>query len=194
MAKPICTKETPAAGSVEVQRAADFLFDETTKLDAPISYIACQTLAKHILCGPMDDEQSNAADSEPAAWVNGDELDNLLDDRTTLIQGTQSGWRRTPLYRAVPQAVATPAFDALAAEVIDRISERYNKLAASPLGMATAWERKASGGKPLLYGGKRGLLASGTIATWDEFDLIADVINNLPTLLAACSVTRPKQP
>lgn len=90
-----------------------------------------------------------------------------------------------------PLAAPTPAFDALAAEVIDRISERYNKLATSPLGMATAWERKASGGKPYLYGGKRGMLAQGSIATWGEFDLIVDVINNLPTLLAACSVSRP---
>jgi hypothetical protein len=54
----------------------------------------------------FDRHNGSSADSEPAAWVNGDELDNLLDDRTTLIQGTQSGWRRTPLYRAVPQAVA----------------------------------------------------------------------------------------
>src|SRR5581483_4921608 len=64
-----------------------------------------------------------------------------------------------------------------------RIKELYTKLATSPLGMAEPWARKASNGKPLLYGGRRGLLAYGTIATWDEFDLIAEIVNSLPQLL-----------
>jgi hypothetical protein len=81
-------------------------------------------------------------------------------------------------------------FDDMAKAVIERIKQGYDKLASSPLGMASAWERKASGGKPLLYGGARGLLAYGTIATWDEFDLIVDVVNNLPTILLALSQSR----
>lgn len=47
-----------------------------------------------------------AAPSEPVAYVNGDELDNMLDDRTATIQTNPSGWRRTPLYRAAPTAAA----------------------------------------------------------------------------------------
>ena len=33
----------------EVRRAADYLFDETTKLDAPITMTACLALAQHIV-------------------------------------------------------------------------------------------------------------------------------------------------
>jgi hypothetical protein len=69
------------------------------------------------------------------------------------------------------------------AELIADIAQRYEKLAAEPLGMSSAWERRASNGKPLLYGGKRGLLAYGTIATWDEFDLIISIVNALPEIL-----------
>lgn len=68
---------------------------------------------------------------------------------------------------------------------VEKVQELYSKLARSPLGMATEWERKASAGKPILYGGKRGLLAYGTIATWDEFDFIAAVTNAWPTIYAA---------
>lgn len=70
-------------------------------------------------------------------------------------------------------------------EAAAKIDELYQNLAASPLGMTTTWERKASGGKPLLYGGKRGLLAYGTIATWDEFDFIAAVANEWPKISEA---------
>jgi hypothetical protein len=35
--------------TVEVRRAADYLYEETTKLDAPISMGACLVMAKHIL-------------------------------------------------------------------------------------------------------------------------------------------------
>jgi hypothetical protein len=35
--------------NADVQRAADYLFEETTKLDALISYTACLVLAKNIL-------------------------------------------------------------------------------------------------------------------------------------------------
>lgn len=41
---------------------------------------------------------------EPVAWVNLDDLDNMLDDRTAEIQGVKSGWRRTPLYASPPPA------------------------------------------------------------------------------------------
>jgi hypothetical protein len=41
---------------------------------------------------------------EPIAYVNRDELDNMLDDRTATIQTNPSNWRRTPLYAAPAQA------------------------------------------------------------------------------------------
>lgn len=66
---------------------------------------------------------------------------------------------------------------------IAKIVELYEKLSASPLGMETPWKREANGGKPLLYGGRRGLLAYGAIATWDEFDLIVEVVNAIPMIV-----------
>jgi hypothetical protein len=43
--------------------------------------------------------------AKPDAYVNGDELDNMLDDRVAIIQGTRSSHRRTPLFReAAPVA------------------------------------------------------------------------------------------
>lgn len=59
------------------------------------AHATCSRMAKAALAS-----QPPAApvETEPVAYVNGDELANLLDDRTTLIQGTKSGWRRTPLY------------------------------------------------------------------------------------------------
>ena len=47
---------------------------------------------------PLTDEQG-----EPAAYVNGDALDNMLDDRLAFIQRTKSGYRATPLYTTPPQ-------------------------------------------------------------------------------------------
>ncbi len=65
---------------------------------------------------------------------------------------------------------------------LTEIRDLYLKLATGPLGMQP-WGRRADRGKPLLYGGARGLLAYGTIGTWDEFDLIVATINALPLLL-----------
>lgn len=65
------------------------------------------------------------------------------------------------------------------------LNELYQKLASSPLGMSTPWDRRADKGKPLLYGGKRGLIAYGTIGTWDEFDLMAATMNAFPQILDA---------
>lgn len=42
---------------------------------------------------------ASAAQGAPVAWVNGDELDNMLDDRTATIEGRKSGLRGVPLYR-----------------------------------------------------------------------------------------------
>lgn len=62
-------------------------------------------------CAPVDFDGDFAAaaallerwpDGEPVAWVNGDELDNMMDDRPTMIAGKPDGWRRTPLYTAPP--------------------------------------------------------------------------------------------
>lgn len=50
---------------------------------------------------------------EPVAYVNGDELANMLDDRTATIAGIRDGWRATLLYAApipaaAPKAALTP--------------------------------------------------------------------------------------
>jgi hypothetical protein len=71
---------------------------------------------------------------------------------------------------------------------IARVAELLEKMKSSPIGMSEPWECQPSGGKPLLYGRRCGLLAYGTVATWTEFDLIVAVINALPAL--PC-VTRP---
>lgn len=84
-------------------------------------------------------------------------------------------------YRPMPSRLAAEDLVPL----IRRLTELYNKLAYGPLGMSTAWEVQASKGKPLLYGGRRGLLAYGTIGTWDEFELIKEVVNNLSSLLGS---------
>jgi hypothetical protein len=47
---------------------------------------------------------ASTADESPVAYVNGDELDNMLDDRTATIQTNPSGFRKTPLYRRTPAA------------------------------------------------------------------------------------------
>ncbi|AYN94384.1 hypothetical protein EAW52_10640 [Pseudomonas sp. LTJR-52] len=51
---------------------------------------------------------ARTASAEPVAWVNGDELNNMLDDRSAVIAGKMDGYRKTPLYTAP---------DALQAEV-----------------------------------------------------------------------------
>lgn len=43
------------------------------------------------------------------AYVNRDELDNMLDDRTAVIQGKPSGFRNTALYLAAPSVPSAPA-------------------------------------------------------------------------------------
>jgi len=40
---------------------------------------------------------------EPVAYVNGDALDNMLDDRLAFIQRTKSGYRAIPLYTTPQQ-------------------------------------------------------------------------------------------
>ncbi|ANM12104.1 hypothetical protein [Rhizobium sp. N324] len=60
----------------------------------------------------------------------------------------------------------------------DTAVELYQKLAASPLGMAQEWRVEGERGKPLLYG-RSSLIAYGTIGTWDEFRLIAALVNAL---------------
>jgi hypothetical protein len=49
-----------------------------------------------------------AVQAEPVAWINGDELANMLHDRAGTVVGSQDGWRRVPLY-ASPPAAAVPA-------------------------------------------------------------------------------------
>ncbi|WP_288659494.1 MULTISPECIES: hypothetical protein [Pseudomonas] len=63
---------------------------------------------------------ARTAPAEPVAWVNGDELDNMLDDRTAVIAGKMDGYRKTPLYTAP---------DALQAEV-ERLKADANEAEA----------------------------------------------------------------
>ena len=42
-------------------------------------------------------------EQEPVAYVHGDDLDNLIDDRVAFIQRTKSGHRKTALYTTPPQ-------------------------------------------------------------------------------------------
>ena len=39
---------------------------------------------------------------QAACYVNGDEFDNMLDDRVAIIQTSMSSYRRTPLYKTAP--------------------------------------------------------------------------------------------
>jgi hypothetical protein len=61
------------------------------------------------------EDYAKAKNAQPAqvqgdavGYVNGDELDNLLNDRSAVIWGTKSGWCATPLYRHPPTAQAAP--------------------------------------------------------------------------------------
>ena len=71
-------------------------------------------------------EYSEQAEQEPVAWVNADNLDNLLNDRTTTIQGNRSFFRATPLYAAPVDAKAIRE-EALeeAAKVCDNIENDH---------------------------------------------------------------------
>ena len=58
---------------------------------------------------PTEDERAMLEDviagylaslpQEPAAWANGDELDNMLNDRTAIVAGVPDGDRYTTLDR-----------------------------------------------------------------------------------------------
>lgn len=71
---------------------------------------------------------------EPVAYVNGDELDNMLDDRTAIIQSARSGHRATPLYAgpvsATPASAAQPGERdaALSKATADVLSERRRQI------------------------------------------------------------------
>lgn len=54
------------------------------------------------------DALATAQPAEPVAWVNGSELDNMLDDRTATIEGHKSGWRGVPLYDTAQRAYPLP--------------------------------------------------------------------------------------
>lgn len=75
-------------------------------------------------------ESSAVPPLEPVAWINGDELDNLLDDRTAVVQGSPGAWRKTPLYAhpTVPLREQDSAVDGLPwmkpSEPVVWISER----------------------------------------------------------------------
>lgn len=52
-----------------------------------------------------------AVQGEPVGWVNSDELDNMLDDRTATLFPVRTGFHGKPLYAAPQPAVQQPAPD-----------------------------------------------------------------------------------
>lgn len=64
---------------------------------------------------------------EPAAWANGDELDNMLDDRTATVAGQPDGFRRTPLYAApMPASNAQRQPEPVAAALARRLCQMFD--------------------------------------------------------------------
>ena len=51
----------------------------------------------------LEEAPAKQEQGEPVAYVNGDALDNMLDDRLAFIQRTKSGYRATPLYTTPQQ-------------------------------------------------------------------------------------------
>lgn len=58
------------------------------------------------------------AETKPVGYVNGDELDNMLDDRTATIQSNPSGLRKTPIFTSLAKVTNCElTIDALAEEI-----------------------------------------------------------------------------
>ena len=64
-------------------------------------------------------------EQEPVAFVHGDDLDNLLDDRVAFIQRTKSGHRKTALYTNPPQR--KPLRNDQIIQILDRERMKWNK-------------------------------------------------------------------
>lgn len=58
------------------------------------------TMDKEVLHAWARDVVAALRAEKPVAYVNGDDLANMLDDRTAEIQAKPDGFRRTPLYAA----------------------------------------------------------------------------------------------
>ena len=79
-------------------------FDSSTEYWEFVSALGCNLYDPSVQ-PPLDGEDvilstTRTAPAGPVAWVNGDELDNMLDDRTAVISGKTDGYRKTPLYTA----------------------------------------------------------------------------------------------
>lgn len=172
---------------------AELRADVTTLRDALELMREGVSLAITVLqqTGCVADAQEPAGRSEAAGETVGDLWAELLDkeDRTSPEEHPEMALISFDEFADfIERAHPTVKVSGDAAEILEALApalELYKKLADSPLGISTAWERKASNGKPLLYGGRRGLLAYGTIATWDEFDLIVELVNAMPKIFAA---------
>jgi len=98
----LLTKGTPAAMVLdENSPTRDALRDGIRAFEsaqqAPVSAEALDANAGFI---PWSESRAQVVPAEPVGYVNGDELDNMLDDRTASIASSKSGWRGTPLYRS----------------------------------------------------------------------------------------------
>ena len=68
-----------------------------------------------------------AASGEPVAYINSDELDNMLDDRAAVIYRVQDGFRKTPLYAAPQPAPArAPLTDEQLIDIWADVSQDYD--------------------------------------------------------------------
>jgi hypothetical protein len=103
---PAPQRAIPHPGSPEASAMIDSVLAEygwpaNTKNAARAGYVAAQRM---LAAAPEASPQPVAQEGEPVAYVNRDELDNMLDDRTATIAGVRDGWRKTPLYLATPSS------------------------------------------------------------------------------------------
>lgn len=59
--------------------------------------------ACHAEIDELKAELANIGSQEPAGYVNTDELDNMLDDRTATLSPVKNGWYTKPLYVATKE-------------------------------------------------------------------------------------------
>src|SRR5690554_5798569 len=70
-----------------------------------------------------------AVQGEPVGWVNSDELDNMLDDRTATLFPVQTGFHGKPLYAAPQPAEQQPAPDVAGlVEALESLIKGYVRL------------------------------------------------------------------
>jgi hypothetical protein len=98
---------TPAPLSDEPVAISDDHAHALYKLAHQTGFVGWLNEFRKSIAAGASNEHADAAPTpsdkqEAVAYVNGDELDNMLDDRVATIQGKPDGWRKTPLYAAPP--------------------------------------------------------------------------------------------